>query len=142
TAYPRAAGTVNSQAVEATWTDEPVNNSQDRARIGAAPAGGARTTALTRAATVRRTVAQSHARDAVTPTEEFGVRCIGKRDYGSRLTGKALPRRWWLRHLGDPEPRDDQFGQLLPWNPQPGEPKLPDRRALEAGEPGADRGAK
>src|SRR5215475_9528211 len=54
----------------------------------------------------------------------------------------ALPCRWWLRHLGDLEPRDDQFGQLLQRNSQPGEPKLPDRRALEGIQCGIDRGTK
>src|SRR5260221_13940616 len=87
-AYARTAGTVNSQAVEATWTDDPVNNSQDRAGTGAAPAGGARNTALTSAAAVSRTVAQNQARGGGMPTKKFGFRCIGKRYYRGRVTGR------------------------------------------------------
>src|SRR5258708_34990190 len=77
-AYARTAGTVNSQAVEATWTDDPVNSSQDRARTGVAPAGGARTTALTRAPAVGRTEGQGQAREAGTPPKYPRVRMIGK----------------------------------------------------------------
>jgi hypothetical protein len=83
-AYPRTAGRVNSQAVEATWTDDPVNNSHDSARAGPAPAGGARITALTSAAAVSMAVAQSQAREAFTPPCYFVIRCIGNRYYVRR----------------------------------------------------------
>src|SRR5260221_10835762 len=88
-AYARTAGTVNSQAVEATWTDDPVNNSQDRAGTGAAPAGGARNKARASSAALRKTDGPSHARGGVTPSTNIPFPFIGKGAFRNPVTGKG-----------------------------------------------------
>ena len=60
----RTSDSVYSQQVEATWTDEPRNNSH--ARPGPAPSApdGAQTTVTANAPPLRSTVAPSQARPA------------------------------------------------------------------------------
>ena len=64
TAWARTSGSVYSQPVDATCTDDPTKRSHTSPRVGLVEAEGARKAAATIAPMVRRTVAHSHVRDA------------------------------------------------------------------------------